>query len=159
MDRAISEGYGLRTGYSEGDQLRCRANSALGASCNENSGAVACRGDDASQGYKCSDSQIGRRAGNTCDGFPGYAGGWPLAGIAWSDFPREDYECVLTGAAAEAELSYCPRWVVTTQPTPINITSVKIARAPWWSMRDCHCHTVRSTRPPTPWSLPLTASL
>ena len=34
---------------------------------------------------QCSDSDIARRAGNTCNGFPWYNGGYPLSKLDWRD--------------------------------------------------------------------------
>ena len=74
--------------------------------------------------------------------------------------PKETQECVI-GDAAEAALTYCPRWLKLTQPGPTNPFSDRdrgcdpnmtsdnptgcTLGSGWWVLKDCRCTETRES--------------
>lgn len=74
--------------------------------CRESiSGGLECRKESACTNMHCGDDNVARRAGMTCDGFPGYNGGHPISSkLVWDD-ENEEYNCL-----EHAVSGYCHRW-------------------------------------------------
>jgi len=83
-------------------ELGCREDLAGGLQCRD---TEKCK----TEKYYCSDEDVARRAGNTCDGWPGYNGGYPLSKLHW-DSESEHYECAVD-PAAQGNSTFCDRWI------------------------------------------------
>eukprot|EP00039_Didymoeca_costata_P021297 m.344084 g.344084 ORF g.344084 m.344084 type:complete len:454 (-) comp23824_c0_seq1:117-1478(-) len=62
----------------------------------------------------CADKDWARTVGMTCDGYPGYNGGWPMSKIVLKT-EHEEYKCLEYYSSPKAY--YCIRWEVEEQGT------------------------------------------